>query len=210
MGFSFGSAGLGAMSGYAVGGIAGAAIGGIAGGFMGSSADSSAKSAAAINEQQIALSREQMAFQERMSSTAHQREVKDLEAAGLNPILSATGGSGASSPMGSMPVLKNPNDKLSSDRALMGNLLASTAKIVADTRLANAQVGTELTKQKLNDTTAKVAEGGTLGFLGTKIPLSTAKAHFDSVMRSEVRDELPYKFGSGFMEIGNRLAGYRK
>ena len=58
------------------------------------------------NEAQVALSREQMAFQERMSNTAYQRATADMREANLNPMLAYMKG-GASSPPGAQPQIKN-------------------------------------------------------------------------------------------------------
>ncbi len=71
------------------------AIAGVVGGLVGNR--SSAKEAA--------LDRD---FQEGMSRTAHQREVTDLRAAGLNPILSGVGGRGASTPGGATAQQRDP------------------------------------------------------------------------------------------------------
>lgn len=59
------------------------------------------------NRQQTRASREQMAFQERMSSTAYQRAMADMRSSGLNPILAYKQG-GASSPGGAQPTLIDP------------------------------------------------------------------------------------------------------
>lgn len=60
-----------------------------------------AQSVAQNNAWSAEQAQRQMDFQERMSNTAHVREIADLKAAGLNPVLSAKLG-GASTPSGSM------------------------------------------------------------------------------------------------------------
>lgn len=130
-----------------------AGIGSSLGGLFGSSG------AKKQNAAQIQMAREQMDFQREMSNTAHQREVSDLKAAGLNPILSAKLG-GASSPSGAMPNIVNEMAPLENSARSMGDKLYNYN--VQKEQVSNMKLQNNLLKEQIRAAEISNARQGLL------------------------------------------------
>lgn len=166
--------------------IIGAAGAAIVGGLL------SNKGAKDANEANVQLGREQMAFQERMSNSAYQRAIADMQKAGLSPMLAYSQG-GASQPAGAMPQVTNAlgagvSSANQAFQTIAGLQQVQLNKSQSDLAVAQAAKARSETMDRDLNTAMRAAEVGTQQWEELKRSGESKTAWSEAKIRREIAE----------------------
>lgn len=137
----------------------------------------------------------QMDYNTRMANSAHQRETADLRAAGLNPILSGTGGMGAPTPAAAAPSVSSSNPSSAHISGSSANVApvrsqgdAITSAFSAFSSMAKAMEATAATNFMSGAQTAKTQADTELS--RSNVDLNTTRSRLNQDQSLKIASEI--------------------